>query len=120
MQANTNIMKWSTLQTSKVSKTHRHHIENNIQDNDCEHERSDIATNPTGIIISNSDTRNNDKPRRGDDQKQVESDTTARVRGKFETEEPENNQGPKPANAELFGLSDGEDKFPLQVVWTYE
>lgn len=109
MQANTNIMKWSTLQTSKVSKTHRYRIKNNIQDNEREYERSYIATHPAGVFIGYSDSRNSDKPPRGDDQKQVESDTTARVRGKFETQASENNQGPKPANAELFGLLDGED-----------
>lgn len=42
------------------------------------------------------------------------------MRGTFETEDHQNNQGPECAKAELFVLLDRDQNFPVHVVWTYE
>jgi len=110
----------SDTEMQKVSEIHRHRIVNNKPDNECKYERSNIATHPADTIIGNPDSRNSDKERRGEDRKQVESDTTARMRGTFETEDHQNNQGPECAKAELIILLDREQCFPVYVVWTYE
>jgi hypothetical protein len=97
-------MKWATLNV-KVSAIFRHSIKKNIQDTDRKHQRSNIATHLTIIFKGNPDSGNSDEEPRGEDQKQVESDTTAGVRGTLAKEEYKSNQGPESAEAKLFVLS---------------